>query len=180
MGDPKFIKPTNSAEFIECIICPGWNPGVVFDAGSRYCLNLKSGLIRESITALRKHPDLSRYTHALTRIVRTSSSDEVLKREWQQNLRHLRALYYTSACGTDRQREKLIEISQNKQVVKAMRHALKKEKKIATGGIEASWIAVLFADGSRASVIEANRFNRLLDPELQERLRGYAGRKPNT
>lgn len=175
VGHPMFQKPTSPGEFIQCLICPGWNPFVVFDAGSKYCLNLKPELIRESIAALRKHPELSRYTHALTRIVRTSSSDKVLKHEWQQNLRHLRALGYTSAFGTDRQREKLFEISQNQQVVKAMRYALKQEVKIKEGGIEASWIAVLYANGSSASVKEANRFSRLLDPEMQERLRGYTG-----
>jgi len=179
-GHPLFMKPTDPGEFIQCLICAGWEPSVVFDTGSKYCLNLKPGLIRESIGALRKHPGLSRYTHALTRIVRTSSSDEELKREWQQNLRLLRALFYTSAFGTDRQREKLIEISHNKQVVKAMRYALKKETTIRKGGIEASWIAVLFADGSRTSVKEANRFNCLLDPDMQEWLRGYVGKISTT
>ena len=173
-GHPTYKKPTTPSEFIQCLICPGWHPVVVFDSGSRYCSNLKPELIRESIVALRKHPDLSRYTHALTRIIRISSSDEELKHEWQQNLRHLRALTYTSAWGTDQQREKLIEISQNKQVVKAMRYALRKENKIKKESIEGNWIAVLIADGSKASIKEANRFIRLLDPETQEWLKGYA------
>ena len=120
-------------------------------------MSLKPGLIRESISALSKRADLSRYTRALMKIVRLSNSDDNLKREWQRNLRQLRALAYTSAKGTGRQREKLFEISRNKQVVNAMRYALSQEIDISIRGIEPSWIAVLYADGSRASIMETTR-----------------------
>ena len=162
---PIYKKPSNPQEFIQCLICPGWNPGVVFYYGSKHCLNLKPDLVRNSITELSKHPGLSRYTYALTKIVRMSSSDEDIKREWKQNLPLLRALYYTSAFGTARQRAKLIEVSQNKQLVKAMRYALKQETKIEDKNIEGSWIAVLFAEGSKASVNIANRCILHIDPE---------------
>ena len=160
---------------MRCLICHGWDPGVVFDAGSKLCLNLKADLIRASIKALRKRSDLSRYTHALGKIVRLSQPDDVLRVEWQTNLRQLRALLYTSAYGTDRQRAKLLEIASNAQVVKAMRYALRQEREINGRDIEPSWIAVLYAEGSIASVREANRFNELLEPETQTVLRGYLG-----
>ena len=44
-------RPTSVDEFLRCLIWPGWNPSVAFDAGSRKCLNLKANLIRESLKA---------------------------------------------------------------------------------------------------------------------------------
>ena len=68
---------------------------------------------------------------------------------------------------------KLLEIAQNKQVVKAMRHALRQERNPNTRRIEPTWIAVLYAEGSDASVLEADRFNALLEPEIQVVLLAY-------
>ena len=168
MGKPKSVD-----EFLSCIIWPGWDPAVAFDEGSKDCISLKPDLIRDSIRALKKRTDLSRYTLALTKIVRLSDPDDIIKAEWQKNLRHLRALLYTSPVGTERQRAKLIEISRNDQVVKAMRYALRREKTINPKRIEPTWIAVLFAEGSKASIQQANRFYKLLKDDGLTYLRSY-------
>jgi hypothetical protein len=168
-------RPTSVDEFMRCLIWPGWYPGVAFDQGSRRCLNLTPGLIRSALGALGKRSDLSRYTHALTKIVRLSQPDDALKIEWRTNLRLLRALLYTSAWGTERQRAKLLEIARNSQVVAAMRHALRQELEIEPRHIEPSWIAVLYAEGSKASLRLANRHNALLKPDTQATLRTYLG-----
>jgi hypothetical protein len=166
-------RPTSVDEFLQCLIWPGWNPSVAFYEGSRKCLNLKAKLVRESLVALQKRSGLSRYTHALCKIVRLSQPDDDLRAAWQLNLGLLRAVFYTSAWGTKRQRMKLLEIAQNAQVVGAMRYALRQEKEIRPREIEPSWIAVLYAEGSKASVREADRYNTLLDPETQATLRTY-------
>jgi hypothetical protein len=168
MGKPKSVD-----EFFNCIIWPRWDPSVAFDEGSKDCLSLKPDLIRDSIRALKKRNDLSRYTLALTKIVRLSDPDDKIKVEWQKNLRHLRALLYTSPVGTERQRAKLIEIARNDQVVKAMRYALRQEKNINPRKIEPTWIAVLFAEGSKASIQQANRYYTLLKGDWLTNLRSY-------
>lgn len=169
--EPFTKKPSTVDEFIRCLIWEGWDPGVAFDQGSRNFLNLGPALIRDSIRMLRKKKKLSRYTYALCKIVRLSQPDDVLKQEWRTNFRLLRALLYTPAVGTDLQKEKLLEIARNNQVVKAMRYALGQERKINRDKIEAGWIAVLYEEGSSASVREANRFNKYHDPETQNVLR---------
>jgi hypothetical protein len=68
---------------------------------------------------------------------------------------------------------KLLEIADNAQVVSAMRYALRQEKEIRPKEIEPSWIAVLYAEGSKASVREADRYNAQLNPETQAALRIY-------
>lgn len=174
-ASPMKKKPSSVEEFMQCLIWPGWDPFVAFDDGSKHCLNLKPALIRESINSLRKRSDLSRYTLALTRIVRLSLPDDVLKIEWQSNLKQLRALMSTSASGTNRQRARLVEIAGNARLVAAMRFALKHEKVVETNRIEPTWIAVLYAEGSEASVREADRFNAHLDGDTQCALRTYLG-----
>ena len=79
---------------------------------------------------MRKRGDLSRHTHALGKIVRLSEPDEALRAEWQVNLRLLRALLYTSALGTKRQRMKLLEIAHNCEVVSALcgTHSVRRKK----------------------------------------------------
>jgi len=172
--DDQFLdKPSTVDEFMRCLIWPGWDPSVAFDEGSKKLLDLSPDLIRKSIKTLRKRSSLSRYTHALSKIVRLSQPDDAIKVEWQTNLRHLRALLYTSAVGTDHQQATLLEIARNTQVVRAMRYALRQERKIRSRGIEPTWIAVLYAEGSNASVREADRFNVFLKPERQAVLRTY-------
>jgi hypothetical protein len=166
-------RPTTTDEFIRCLIRPGWDPFVAFDEGSKQCLKLNAPLIREALKSLRMRAGLCRYTRALQKIVRVSSDDETLRNEWRANLPQLRALLYTSAFGTDRQRRKLLEIACNKQLTGAMRYALKQEQIIEPRRIEPTWIAVLYAEGSIASVREADRFNSLLDAETQSGLRKY-------
>jgi hypothetical protein len=166
-------RPTSVDEFLRCLIWPGWNPTVAFYEGSRKCLNLKADLVRDSLKALQKRADLSRYTHALGKIVRLSQPDEHLRAEWRLNLPLLRALFYTSPSGTKRQQIKLLEIAHNARVVSAMRYALRQEKEIQPREIEPSWIAVLYAEGSKASVQAAERYNSLLKPETQATLRTY-------
>lgn len=158
---------------MRCLIWHGWDPSVAFDEGSKKCLKLSSHLIRESVAALRNRPELSRYTLALSKIVRLSNDDDHLRIEWRTNLPQLRALLYTSALGTARQRAKLLEIARNDQVVRAMRYALRQERDIDSRRIEPTWIAVLYAEGSEASLREANRFNVLLKPEMQAVLLSY-------
>jgi hypothetical protein len=152
---------------------------VAFDEGSKKCLKLKPHLIRESIEALGKRSDLSRYTLALSKIVRLSNDDDQLRIEWRTNVPQLRALLYTSAIGTARQRATLLEIARNKQVVSAMLYALQQEREIETRRIEPTWIAVLYAEGSEASVREADRFNVLLEPKLQAALLSYRNAATN-
>lgn len=166
-------KPTSADEVMQCLFWIGWDPSIAFDAESKQCLNLKPHLIRESIKALRERSDLSRYTHALSKIVELTDDDDVLRVEWKKNLPQLRALMFTSARGTDHQRLKLMEIARNKQIVKAMQHALRQESMPDPRKIEPSWIAVLYADGQKASILEADRFNTLLEPKIQVDLRGY-------
>lgn len=166
-------KPASVEEVMQCLFWIGWDPSVAFDAGSKWCLNLKPHLIRESIRSLQERSDLSRYTYALSKIVEVTSDDDALRGEWKRNLSQLRSLLSTSATGTDRQRLKLLEIAKNKQVVKAMRHALQQERNPNTKRIEPSWIAVLYAEGSDASILEADRFNALLEPKIQVALRAY-------
>ena len=166
-------KPTSVDEFMRCLIWQGWDPSVAFDEGSKKCLNLKPDLIRESIKALRKRSDLSRYTRAVIKIILPSQDNDTLRAQWRKNLPQLRALLYTSAVGTDRQRAKLLEIARNEHVVRAMRYALRQEREIQPRSIEPTWIAVLYAEGSDASVREANRFNALLKPEFQVALLTY-------
>jgi hypothetical protein len=174
VDEPVLHKPTSVDEVLQClIIWIGRPPVIAFYEGSRECLNLSAKLIKGSIRALRKRTDLSRYTHALSRAIRVSQPDAVVAAEWRTNLRHLRALYYTSPTGSDRQRSKLLEIARNKLVVGAMRHALRQERVIRTRGIEPTWIAVLYAEGSKSSVEQADRFNALLDAKLQNDLRTY-------
>jgi hypothetical protein len=175
-SDPFLDKPTSVDEFVRCLIWNGWDPFVAFDEGSKRCLNLKPHLIRESVRALRNRSDLSRYTHALSKVVRLSDDDDVLSVAWRANLSELRSLLHTSASGTDRQRAKLLGIARNKEVVGAMRYALRQEREIESREIEPAWIAVLYADGSAASVREANRFSALLKPETRAALLSYHGR----
>ncbi|NML47278.1 hypothetical protein HHL11_26255 [Ramlibacter sp. G-1-2-2] len=68
---------------------------------------------------------------------------------------------------------KLLEIARNKTVVKAMQHALQQELLPDPRKVEPSWLAVLYADGTEASILEANRFNALLDPKTQAVVLGY-------
>lgn len=170
---PPFKNPTSVDEVLQCLIWVGWDPNVSFDLGSKRCLNLKPNLIRESIKALRDRADLSRYTYALTKIVDLTQADEALRAEWKSNLPQLRALMATSAIGTDCQRMRLLEIARNKRVVEAMRHALRQEPDPNPKKVEPSWVAVLYADGTNASIAEADRFNVLLRPETQAALHRY-------
>ncbi|HSH96411.1 MAG TPA: hypothetical protein VK968_19845 [Roseimicrobium sp.] len=175
-ADDRFLgRPASVDEFMRCIIWPGWHANVAFTEGSKSCLNLKPSLIRPALAALSRRHDLGRYTHALCKIVRTSQPDEALQDEWRTNLPLLRALLYTSPVGTERQREKLLDIARNARVISAMRHALRKEITIDPRTVEPSWIAVLYAEHSKASVREADRFNTLLRPEMQTTLRAYLG-----
>lgn len=172
--DDRFLgKPTTADEFIRCLIWRGWDAGVAFDEGSRRCLKLKPQLIRESVDALSKRSDLSRYTLALSKLIRLSNDDDQLRIEWQTNLPQLRALLYTSPIGRAPQRAKLLQIAGNQQVVSAMRYALQQEGQVEPKKIEPTWIAVLYAEGSEGSVREADRFNALLEPKLQAALRSY-------
>lgn len=181
-SEDRFLdKPTTVDEFMRCLIWHGWDPSVAFDEGSKKCLNLNPHLIRESVEALRNRSDLSRYTVALSNIVRLSGDDDQIRIEWRTNLTQLRALLHTSALGTARQRATLLEIARNEQVVRAMRCALRQERDIESRRIEPTWIAVLYAEGSEASVREADRFNVLLKPEMQAALLSYRGKnqEPN-
>lgn len=172
-SDQFLQKPKSAEEFIRCIIWKGWDQWAAFDAGSKLLLSAKPQLVRESISALQERSDLTRYTHALTRIVDLSDDDEALRASWKHNLTQLRALLFTSAIGTSRQRAKLLEIAQNKQVVNAMRYALGQEREPELRRIEPTWIAVLYAEGFSLSKHEADRFNAHLPPELQALLLGY-------
>jgi len=173
IGGPPLKNPTSADEVLQCLIWVGWDPSVAFDLGSKRCLNLKPNLIRESIEALRDRSDLSRYTYALTKIVDLTQADAELRTEWKSNLSQLRALMATSAIGTDRQRMRLLEIARNKRVVAAMRHALEQERDPNPKKVEPSWVAVLYADGTDASIAEADRFNMLLRPDTQAALLRY-------
>ena len=158
---------------MQCLFLAGWDPYVAFDVGSKQCLHLRPHLIRELVAALRERSDLSRYTHALSEIVELAESDDALRVEWRRNLTQLRALMSTSAVGTERQRAKLVEIARNKQVVKAMQHALRQEVNPNPKKVEPSWIAVLYAEGTSESILMADRFNSLLAPKTQAVLVGY-------
>ncbi len=158
---------------MQCLFRVGWDPYVVFDVGSKQCLNLKPHLIREVVTVLRERSDLSRYTYALSEIVELADNDDALRVEWKKNLTQLRALMFTSAIGTERQRAQLFEIARNKQVVKAMQHALRQEGNPNPKKVEPSWIAVLYAEGTSESIPIADRFNALLAPKTQAVLLGY-------
>lgn len=173
LGNPFHQRPKSADEFIRCIIWADWDPSAAFDSGSKNLVGIKPQLIRDSLRLLRERPDLSRYTHALTRIVELADDDDALRESWKRNLSHLRALLYTSPIGTERQRSKLSEVAQNQQVVSAMRYALGQEAEPVPRRIEPTWIAVLYAEGSDACVREADRFNALLEPGLGARLREY-------
>lgn len=104
LGNPFHQKPKSADEFIRCIIWADWDPSAAFDSGSKNLVGIKPQLIRDSLRMLRERPDLSRYTHALTRIVELSDDDDALRESWKRNLSHLRALLSASPVGTERQR----------------------------------------------------------------------------
>jgi hypothetical protein len=166
-------KPTTPDEFIRCIIWSGWDRRVSFMQGCKLLLGLKPDLIRESIRLLEQRPDLTSYTHALTKLVDLSTDDGVLLASWKTNLPHLRALLVTSPRGTALQRSKLLEISQNRQVVDALRFALQQNVDPIGRDVEPAWIAVLYAEGSEESVREADRFNRLCNPDTRTQMLTY-------
>ena len=141
--------------------------------GSKQILALKAGLIRESIAALQQRKDLTDDTHALTQLVDPTDEDDVLQTEWKQNLSHLRALQYTSPVGTERQRLKLLEISQNARLVAALRYALEQDPAPNPKGISPPWIAVLYAEGSAESVRAADRLMALLKADPNDELFSY-------
>lgn len=178
-SSPSPKKPTSADEVMQCLFWAGWDPSVAFDAGAKQCLNLKPHLIRESIKVLLERSDLSRYTYALSKIVELTDDDDALRAKWKENLAQLRVLMFTSAVGTDRQRAKLMKIARNKQVVRAMRHALQQENDPNPRKVEPTWIAVLYADGTNASIQEADRFNALLDPKIQAALLSYRDEAKN-
>ena len=173
VAQPLLRKPRTADEVLRCLIWEGWHPSCSFVEGSRHCETIKAPLIRQAIRKLRAKRGLYRYHQALGLAIRLSGTDATVESDWRTALKLLRILEHASPIGTPRQRLLLLEVARNGRVVQAMRRALKTERRIRRRSIEPTWIAVLYAEGSAASVAVADRFNAHLSLERQNQMRGY-------
>jgi len=170
VGGP--ARPTTPTQVLQCLIWPGWHPGIAFYQGARKCRHLKAEAIRGTLALLRTQAHLPKEVRALVEAVAPDDEDEHLERDWCDAIDGLRILYHASPTGTERERELLLSVARNKRLVAGMRRALPAEPKVAP-----TWMAVLLADGSVESRAVTDRFLHAYTkyPELLEALKGFRG-----
>lgn len=163
--------PRRPEQVRDLLIREGWNQSVAFYHMAKDGRNLKAALIRGALPLLRDHPEAGKDVRTLVHAVTPEEPDEVVEAQWRSTFDALRALFRTSPIGSQRERETLLSIARDKNIVRAMVAAAVAEPKI-----DPSWIAVLSAEGSKeSSAIVQRELAKLSRPALVAALRSFEG-----
>ena len=93
------------------------------------CRNLSAALIRDSLPLLRSHASAGKEIRALVESVKSAAQDDVVEASWRAAIDAIRALYHTSPKGTQRERQTLLSIARDKELVRAMIAAQRAQKR---------------------------------------------------
>lgn len=148
------MRPKTPEQVRDCLIWDGWNPSVAFYEGARDCRNLSASLIRDSLRLLRDQTAAGKDVRALVEAVSVEAVEGAIQESWKVAIDAFRSLFHTSPTGTQRERDRLISIARDEQLVIAMLVAASTETTV-----DPSWLAVFSAHGSlEASAIIKRQF----------------------
>jgi hypothetical protein len=172
------MRPKTPEQVRDCLIWDGWNSSIAFYEGAKDCRNLSASLIRDSLRLLRDHTAAGKDVRALVEAVRVDAVEDAIQESWKVAIDALRSLFHTSPIGTQRERDRLISIARDEQLVKAMIAAASTET-----NVDPSWLAVFSAHGSlEASAIVKCQFAEYEGryPKLVDAILSFKDAHPST